>query len=63
MMALDGGRIGIRSQAIGISARGVSRRSVQYARDRKQFRGRQAEFQATQWKLADMTTELDASIY
>jgi alkylation response protein AidB-like acyl-CoA dehydrogenase len=60
MMALDGGRIGISSQAIGI-ARAALEESVQYARDRKQFDKPIAEFQATQWKLADMTTELDAA--
>jgi alkylation response protein AidB-like acyl-CoA dehydrogenase len=60
MMALDGGRIGISSQAIGI-ARAALEESVQYARDRKQFGKPISEFQATQWKLADMGTELDAS--
>jgi alkylation response protein AidB-like acyl-CoA dehydrogenase len=60
MMALDGGRIGISSQAIGI-ARAALEESVQYARDRKQFDKAIAEFQGTQWKLADMGTELDAS--
>jgi len=60
MMALDGGRIGISSQAIGI-ARAALEESVQYARDRKQFDKPIGEFQATQWKLADMTTELDAA--
>ncbi|MBX3192880.1 MAG: acyl-CoA dehydrogenase family protein [Labilithrix sp.] len=60
MMALDGGRIGISCQAIGI-ARAALDESVQYARDRRQFDKPIAEFQATQWKLADMTTELDAA--
>jgi alkylation response protein AidB-like acyl-CoA dehydrogenase len=60
MMALDGGRIGISSQAIGI-ARAALEESVQYARDRKQFDKPIAEFQAIQWKLADMQTELDAA--
>jgi len=60
MMALDGGRIGISCQAIGI-ARAALEESVQYARDRKQFDKPISEFQATQWKLADMQTELDAS--
>jgi alkylation response protein AidB-like acyl-CoA dehydrogenase len=60
MMALDGGRIGISSQAIGI-ARAALEESVQYAKDRKQFDKPIAEFQATQWKLADMATELDAA--
>ena len=60
MMALDGGRIGISSQAIGI-ARAALEESVQYAKDRKQFDKPIADFQATQWKLADMATELDAA--
>jgi alkylation response protein AidB-like acyl-CoA dehydrogenase len=60
MMALDGGRIGISSQAIGI-ARAALDESVQYSKDRKAFGKPIAEFQAIQWKLADMRTELDAS--
>jgi len=60
MMALDGGRIGISSQAIGI-ARAALQESVQYAKDRKAFGKPISEFQAIQWKLADMRTELDAS--
>ena len=60
MMALDGGRIGISCQAIGI-ARAALEESVAYAKDRKQFDKPIAEFQATQWKLADMQTELDAA--
>ena len=60
MMALDGGRIGISSQAIGI-ARAALEESMKYARDRHAFGKPISEFQATQWKLADMVTELDAS--
>jgi alkylation response protein AidB-like acyl-CoA dehydrogenase len=60
MMALDGGRIGISCQAIGI-ARAALEESVRYARDRRQFDKPISEFQATQWKLADMQTELDAA--
>lgn len=60
MMALDGGRIGISCQAIGI-ARAALDESVQYAKDRKAFDKPIGEFQATQWKLADMKTELDAA--
>ncbi len=60
MMALDGGRIGISAQAIGI-ARAALEESVQYARDRKQFDKPIAEFQAIQWKLANMKVELDAA--
>ena len=60
MMALDGGRIGISSQAIGI-ARAALEESVQYSKDRKAFGKPISDFQAIQWKLADMRTELDAS--
>jgi len=60
MMALDGGRIGISSQAIGI-ARAALAESMAYAKDRKQFDKPIAEFQGTQWKLADMKTSLDAA--
>jgi hypothetical protein len=60
MMALDGGRIGISSQAIGV-ARAALDESVQYARDRKAFGKSIGEFQAIQWKLADMKTSLDAA--
>jgi alkylation response protein AidB-like acyl-CoA dehydrogenase len=60
MMALDGGRIGISAQAIGI-ARAALQASLSYAKDRKQFGKAIAEFQAIQWKLADMQTEIDAA--
>jgi alkylation response protein AidB-like acyl-CoA dehydrogenase len=60
MMALDGGRIGISAQAIGI-ARAALEESVAYARDRKQFDKAIAEYQAIQWKLADSKVELDAA--
>jgi alkylation response protein AidB-like acyl-CoA dehydrogenase len=60
MMALDGGRIGISAQAIGI-ARAALGEAVAYAKDRKQFGRAIAEYQAIQWKLADSKTELDAA--
>lgn len=60
MMALDGGRIGIGSQAVGIAAAALQD-SVRYARDRAQFGKPIAEFQAIQWMLADSRTELDAA--
>ncbi|MFO0679257.1 MAG: acyl-CoA dehydrogenase family protein [Polyangiaceae bacterium] len=60
MMALDGGRIGISAQAVGI-ARACVEESVVYAKDRKQFGKAIGEFQGVQWKLADMLTRLDAS--
>jgi alkylation response protein AidB-like acyl-CoA dehydrogenase len=60
MMALDGGRIGISSQALGI-ARAALEESIAYAKDRRQFDRPIADFQATQWKLADMAAEIDAA--
>ena len=60
MATLDGGRIGIGAQALGIAqaAFDVARN---YALERKQFGKAIAEFQAIQWKLADMATEIDAA--
>jgi alkylation response protein AidB-like acyl-CoA dehydrogenase len=60
MMALDGGRIGIASQALGI-ARVALEESVAYARGRVQFGRPIAEFQAIQWMIADSETELAAA--
>lgn len=60
LSALDGGRIGIASQAIGI-ARAALAAATEYAKDRRQFGQAIAEFQAIQWKLADAATELDAA--
>ena len=60
MSTLDGGRIGIAAQALGIAqaAYDVAR---EYALERRQFGQRIAEFQAIQWKLADMATQIDAA--
>jgi alkylation response protein AidB-like acyl-CoA dehydrogenase len=60
MTTLDGGRIGIAAQALGIAqaAYDIAR---SYALDREQFGRRIADFQAIQWKLADMATEIDAA--
>jgi len=60
LSTLDGGRIGIASQAIGI-ARSALSTATEYARDRRQFGQAIGEFQAIQWKLADAATELDAA--
>jgi alkylation response protein AidB-like acyl-CoA dehydrogenase len=60
MRALDGGRIGIASQAIG-SASAALAASLHYAKEREAFGGPIAGLQAIQFKLADMATELDAS--
>jgi alkylation response protein AidB-like acyl-CoA dehydrogenase len=60
MTTLDGGRIGIAAQALGIAqaAYDVARA---YALERRQFGQRIADFQAIQWKLADMSTQIDAA--
>jgi alkylation response protein AidB-like acyl-CoA dehydrogenase len=60
MATLDGGRIGIAAQALGIAqaAYDVAR---EYAKERHAFGQRIADFQAIQWKLADMSTEIDAA--
>ncbi|MCS6899821.1 MAG: acyl-CoA dehydrogenase family protein [Myxococcales bacterium] len=60
MMALDGGRIGIASQACGIAQAALDA-SLRYAKDRQQFGKPIADFQAIQWMLADSATELDAA--
>lgn len=60
MMALDGGRIGIASQAIGI-ARAAQTAAIAYAKDRKQFGKPIADFQAIQWMIADGEAELAAA--
>ena len=60
MMALDGGRIGISSQAIGI-ARAALTESIAYSKERYAFDAPIANQQAIQWKLADMKAELDAA--
>jgi alkylation response protein AidB-like acyl-CoA dehydrogenase len=60
MATLDGGRIGIAAQALGI-AQAAYDAAREYARERRQFGQPIAEFQAVQWKLADMATEIDAA--
>jgi alkylation response protein AidB-like acyl-CoA dehydrogenase len=60
MATLDGGRIGIAAQALGI-AQAAYDAARAYALERRQFGQRIADFQAIQWKLADMSTEIDAA--
>ncbi len=60
MDTLDGGRIGIASQAVGIG-RACLEASIKYAKEREQFGQPIGNFQAVQWKIADMATGLDAS--
>ena len=59
MFTLDGGRIGIAAQAIGI-ARAAYEASVAFAKERVQFGQPIARFQAIQWMVADMATEIEA---
>lgn len=60
MKTLDGGRIGIASQALGI-AQGAIDEAVQYTQERKQFGRRISQFQNTQFQLADMQTRTEAA--
>jgi alkylation response protein AidB-like acyl-CoA dehydrogenase len=60
LSALDGGRIGIAAQAVGL-AQGALDESVSYAKSRKAFGKSISEFQAIQWMLADMQTEIEAA--
>jgi alkylation response protein AidB-like acyl-CoA dehydrogenase len=60
MYTLDCGRIGIAAQAVGI-ARGAFEEALKFAKERVQFGKPISEFQAIQWMLADMATEIDAA--
>lgn len=60
LRVLDGGRIGLGALAVGI-AQGAFEVSLDYAKERKQFGKAIASFQAIQWKLATMKTEIDAA--
>ncbi len=58
--SLDGGRVGIAAQALGL-AQGAMEAAVKYAKQRKTFGKPIAEYQAIQWMLADMQTEIEAA--
>ncbi|MCA1815769.1 MAG: acyl-CoA dehydrogenase [Acidobacteria bacterium] len=60
MQVLDGGRISIAALALGL-AQGAYESAVKYAKERRQFGKAIAEFQAIQFKLADMATQIDAA--
>ena len=60
MKTLDGGRIGIASQALGI-AQGAFDAAVEYAKERKQFDQPIGRFQGVQFMLADMATQIEAA--
>jgi hypothetical protein len=60
MRVLDGGRISIAALGLGM-AQGAFEAALRYSKQRKQFDKPISEFQAIQWKLADMATEIDAA--
>jgi alkylation response protein AidB-like acyl-CoA dehydrogenase len=60
MRVLDGGRISIAALGLGM-AQGAYEAALKYSKQRKQFGKAISEFQAIQWKLADMATEIDAA--
>lgn len=60
MKTLDGGRVGIASQALGI-AQGAMDETVKYTKERKQFGRSIAKFQNTQFQMADMQVRVDAA--
>lgn len=60
MRVLDGGRISIAALGLGM-AQGAYECALKYSKQRKQFGQAISEFQAIQWKLADMATEIDAA--
>ena len=60
MHTLDGGRIGIAAQALGL-AEGALETTIDYVKERKQFGRSIAQFQNTQFQLADMATKVEAA--
>jgi alkylation response protein AidB-like acyl-CoA dehydrogenase len=60
MRILDGGRISIAALGLGM-AQGAYEAALRYSKERKQFGKTISDFQAIQWKLADMATEIDAA--
>lgn len=60
MSTLDGGRIGIAAQALGI-AEGAFEETVKYVKERQQFGRPLSKFQGLQWMIADMHTEIEAA--
>jgi alkylation response protein AidB-like acyl-CoA dehydrogenase len=60
LSALDGGRIGIAALSVGL-AQGALDEAVKYAKQRRAFGKNISDFQAIQWMLADMHTEIEAA--
>ena len=62
MATLDGGRIGIAAQAVGL-AQGALDKTIAYVKERKQFGRSISKFQNTQFQIANMATELESARY
>lgn len=60
LAGLDGGRIGIAAQAVGIAQAALDE-GVRFSSERKQFNTRIVDFQGTRWKIADMATDVEAA--
>jgi alkylation response protein AidB-like acyl-CoA dehydrogenase len=60
MTALDGGRIGISAQSVGVAQASLEA-AVSYAKEREQFGQAISKFQGLRWMLADMATEIEAA--
>ena len=60
MSGLDGGRIGIAAQSVGVATAAFDA-SVQYSREREQFGQSISKFQGLRWMIADMATEIEAA--
>jgi alkylation response protein AidB-like acyl-CoA dehydrogenase len=60
MMALDGGRIGIAAQSLGVATAAFDA-AVKYAKGREQFGQKISKFQGLRWTMADMATEIEAA--
>jgi butyryl-CoA dehydrogenase len=60
MTALDGGRIGIAAQSVGVAQAALDA-AISYAKEREQFGRKISKFQGLRWTLADMATEIEAS--
>ncbi|MFA4947163.1 MAG: acyl-CoA dehydrogenase family protein [Candidatus Krumholzibacteriia bacterium] len=60
LAGLDGGRIGIAAQGVGIAQAALDE-GVRFSRERKQFNTRIIDFQSTRWKIADMATAVEAA--
>jgi len=62
LSALDGGRIGIAAQSVGIAQAALDE-SIEYSKQRQQFGRPISKFQAIQWMIADIATRIEASRY